>query len=144
MNTTRHVVCLECNATNRIPQNTDGKEINCGRCHQPLFGGAPKSLDSAALEAQISKSQIPVVVDFWAPWCGPCRAMAPAFEQCSARMGSRARFVKVNTEEQQALAGVYGIQSIPTLVVFSGGREVARRSGALLAGELQRWVESLI
>lgn len=139
-----HVVCAECNTTNRIAPTADGQELHCGHCHQPLFGAAPKSLDAAAFQAQISKSQLPVVVDFWAPWCGPCRAMAPAFEQVSKLLGPRARFVKVNTEEQGALASRYAIQSIPTMVVFSGGREVARRSGALPAGELQRWVQSVV
>jgi len=144
MGPTLHVVCTACNATNRIPQASEGKELNCGSCHQPLFGSEPQSLDAAGFQAQISKSQIPVVVDFWAPWCGPCRAMAPAFQQVSALMGTRARFIKVNTEEQGALASRYAIQSIPTLAIFSGGREIARRSGALPASELQRWVQSLL
>lgn len=144
MQPTLHVVCTACNATNRIPQASEGKELNCGNCHQSLFGGEPQSLDAAGFQAQISKSHIPVVVDFWAPWCGPCRTMAPAFKQVSAQMGTRARFIKVNTEEQRALASSYAIQSIPTLAVFSGGREIARRSGALPAGELQRWLESVM
>jgi len=144
MDSSLHVVCPECNATNRIPQASEGKEINCGRCHRPLFGAAPKSLDATGFQAQISKSQVPVVVDFWAPWCGPCRAMAPVFEQVSAQMGARARFIKVNTEEQPALASRYGIQSIPTLAIFRDGSEIARCSGAMPAGDLQRWLQSVL
>jgi thioredoxin 2 len=143
MSETVHVVCVECNTTNRIPVLHDDKEMNCGRCHQPLFGAAPKSLDANGLQAQITKSGIPVIVDFWAPWCGPCKAMAPAFEQASLMLGSRARLVKVNTEEQQALGGQYSIRSIPTMVIFKGGRELARRSGAVSATELISWANSV-
>jgi len=139
-----HVVCPQCRTTNRIPVATDGKVLNCGQCHQPLFGQAPLSLDEAGFNAQLQKSQIPVVVDFWAPWCGPCRAMAPAFEQASRALHTQARCIKVNTEDQPALAARYGIQSIPTLVIFNGGREVGRRSGALPSAELERWVRTVI
>lgn len=142
MSETVHVVCTECNTTNRIPALHDDKEMNCGRCHKPLFG-APRSLDASGLQAQITKSGIPVIVDFWAPWCGPCKAMAPAFEQASLMLGSRARLVKVNTEEQQALSSQYSIRSIPTVVIFKGGRELARRAGAVSATDLLSWVKSV-
>jgi len=143
MSETVHVVCVECNTINRIPVLHDDQEMNCGRCHKPLFGAAPKSLDANGLQAQITKSGIPVIVDFWAPWCGPCKAMAPAFEQASLMMKSRARLVKVNTEEQQALGSQYSIRSIPTVVIFKGGRELARRSGAVSATDLLDWVHSV-
>ena len=143
MSETVHVVCAECNTTNRIPALNDDKEMNCGRCHRPLFGAAPRSLDASGLQAQITQSEIPVIVDFWAPWCGPCKAMAPAFEQASLMLGSRARLVKVNTEEQQDLGGQYSIRSIPTVAIFKGGRELARRSGAVSATDLLSWVNSV-
>ncbi len=139
-----HAVCVSCNAVNRIPVQRDGKEINCGKCHQPLFGLAPPSVTQEALTAQISKSDIPVVVDFWAPWCGPCKAMAPAYAQVSTRMDSRARFIKVNTDEEQALGAQYGIRSIPTLAIFQSGKEIARISGALPATSMEQWIERAI
>ncbi len=139
-----HAVCASCNAVNRIPAQRHGKEINCGKCHLPLFGSAPLSVDHAAFSAQISKSDVPVIVDFWAPWCGPCKAMAPAFAQVSARMDARARFIKVNTDEEQSLGAQYGIRSIPTLAIFQSGKEIARMSGAMPAASLEQWVDSHI
>lgn len=139
-----HAVCASCSAVNRIPAQRANKEINCGKCHRPLFGLPPVSVDQHAFAAQLAKSDVPVVVDFWAPWCGPCQAMAPAFAQVCARMGSRARFIKVNTEEEQNLGSQYGIRSIPTLAVFQSGREVARISGALPAATLEQWISSAI
>ena len=143
MSETVHVVCIECNTTNRVPVIHDDKEMNCGRCHKPLFGAAPKSLDANGFQAQITKSEIPVIVDFWAPWCGPCKAMAPAFEQASLMLNSRARLVKVNTDEQQSLGSQYSIRSIPTVAIFKGGRELARRAGAISAKDLVTWVNSV-
>lgn len=139
-----HAVCASCNAVNRIPAQRDGKEINCGKCHQPLFGAPPPSVNQAAFLAQISKNDVPVVVDFWAPWCGPCKAMAPAFAQVSAKMGNRARFIKVNTDDEQALGGQYNIRSIPTLAIFQSGKEIARISGALPAASLEQWIDGHI
>ena len=139
-----HAVCTSCNAVNRIPAQRDGKEINCGKCHCPLFGSPPPSVNHAAFSAQISKGDVPVVVDFWAPWCGPCKSMAPAFAQVCAKLDSRARFIKINTDEEQALGTQYGIRSIPTLVIFKSGKEIARVSGALPAVELERWIGSQI
>jgi len=139
-----HAVCASCNAVNRIPPERNGKEINCGKCHLPLFGTAPMSVSQAAFLAQISKSDVPVVVDFWAPWCGPCKAMAPAFAQVSANINSRARFIKVNTDEEQTLGAQFGIRSIPTLAIFQSGKEIARISGAMPASNLEHWVTSHI
>ena len=137
-----HAVCTACNAVNRIPAQRDGKEINCGKCHQPLFGREPPSVNHAGFSAQLTKSDVPVVVDFWAPWCGPCKAMAPAFAQVSSRVNARARFIKVNTDEEQALGAQYGIRSIPTLAIFQAGKEIARVSGAMPASGLEHWVNS--
>lgn len=139
-----HAVCASCSAVNRIPAQRDGKEINCGKCHQALFGLAPPSVNEAAFVAQITKSDVPVVVDFWAPWCGPCQSMAPAFAQVSARMDSRARFIKINTDEETGLGSRYGIRSIPTLAIFQSGREIGRISGALPAANIEQWVHSII
>lgn len=142
MEKTLHAVCAACQAVNRIPVQREGREINCGKCHLPLFGAAPVSVNHAAFTTQIARNELPVVVDFWAPWCGPCKAMAPAFAQVSARMGSRARFLKVNTDEEQALGAQYAIRSIPTLVMFQSGKEIARISGAMAAPGIEQWVAS--
>jgi len=139
-----HLVCPNCNSTNRVDTDKLGAELSCGSCHKPLFDKHPSSLSSIGLQAQISKSDVPVVVDFWAPWCGPCRMMAPAYEKVSQDMQGRARFVKVNTEVEQSLAAKFNIRSIPTLAVFAGGREIARQPGAMSATDLMRWVSAAL
>ncbi|HSO78946.1 MAG TPA: thioredoxin TrxC [Chromatiaceae bacterium] len=135
-----HVVCPHCDAVNRVPAERLGEEAKCGKCREPLFAGAPLALDEGRFAKHLGRGDLPLVVDFWAPWCAPCRAMAPAFEAVARRIEPRARLIKVNTEEAQALAGRYGIRSIPTLVVFRGGREVARTSGAMDAAALENWI----
>ncbi len=135
-----HVVCPHCDAVNRVPPERMGEEAKCGKCRAPLFAGAPLALDEGRFAKHLGRGDLPLVVDFWAPWCAPCRAMAPAFEAVARRIEPQARLIKVNTEEAQALAGRYGIRSIPTLVVFRGGREVARTSGAMDAAALESWI----
>ncbi len=145
MNTkTLHLVCPQCNATNRVPRDKLHAELNCGKCQVPLLTAHPENLGEVAFNAQLVKSDIPIVVDFWAPWCGPCRMMAPAFEKVSQDMQGRARFVKVNTEAEQDLAAKFNIRSIPTLAVFSGGSEIARQPGAMSATDLMRWISAAL
>lgn len=139
-----HVVCPACNAANRVPRDRLEAGPICGKCKKPLFDGHPAALGAAGLERQVAASDIPVVVDFWAPWCGPCRMMAPHFERAAAQLEPEVRLAKVNTEEEQTAAARYGIRSIPTLIAFKGGREVARQSGAMDAGNLVRWVRSVV
>jgi len=139
-----HLVCPHCNAVNRLPAPRLAEAPTCGRCKAPLFQAHPQEVDTAGFERHLGHSDIPLVVDFWAPWCGPCRTMAPAFEAAAAQLEPRARLLKVNTEVEQDLAARLAIRSIPTLAVFRGGREVARQAGARDTGSLVRWVRSVL
>ncbi len=134
------VVCPHCNAANRLPAERLADRGNCGKCKQALFTGAPIELDSNNFAAQVERSELPVVVDFWAPWCGPCRMMAPAFAAAAQQMEPQLRFAKLNTETEQQLAARFGIRSIPTLAIFRQGREIARQPGAMDATTLMRWI----
>lgn len=137
-----HIVCPHCHTTNRIARDDLAAAPGCGKCHKPLFTGHPVALDEAAFEKHIARSQVPVLVDFWAPWCGPCRAMAPAFEQAAQQLEPGMRLAKVNTEEAQSLAARFNIRSIPTLALFVNDREVARQPGAMGAADIVRWARS--
>jgi len=139
-----HVVCPRCDTTNRVPRERVGEGAVCGKCKAPLLDGRVLALDGGRLARHVESSGIPVVVDFWAPWCGPCRMMAPHFERAARELAGTARLAKLDTEEEQAVAARYGIRSIPTLIAFRNGREIARQSGAMDAPALVRWVRQAI
>ncbi|MBU0499123.1 MAG: thioredoxin TrxC [Gammaproteobacteria bacterium] len=137
-----HIVCPKCAAVNRIPSPRLGDGPNCGKCSSPLFNAHPVELNAGSFQRHLQRNDIPLLVDFWAPWCGPCKMMAPAFEQAAAQLEPRVRLAKVNTEVEQALGAAHGIRSIPTLALFRNGREVARQAGAMGAADIVRWVRS--
>jgi thioredoxin 2 len=144
MTESRHVVCAQCGGVNRVPVERLGAGGRCGRCKAPLFQAKPVAVDAAAFRRQFERSDIPLLVDFWAPWCGPCKMMAPAFEQAAGLLEPGFRLLKVNTEEQQALAAQFGIRSIPTLMVFAGGREVGRLAGAMDTNGIVAWARQQV
>ncbi len=133
------VVCPTCQSPNRIPSARLGDQPKCGKCKQPLFEGHPIPLTDQTFDKHLTRSDLPLVVDFWAPWCGPCRVMAPAFEQAARQLEPDVRLLKVNTEEQQAIAAQFGIRSIPTMILFARERELSRMSGALDASGIVAW-----
>jgi thioredoxin 2 len=138
------IVCPNCSATNLLPSGRLGDGPKCGKCKEPLFQAHPVELSAVTFERHVQRNDIPVLVDFWAPWCGPCLAMAPAFEEAAGKLEPNVRFAKLNTEEEQAVGARLGIRSIPTMVLFRDGKEVARQSGAMMSGDILRWVESVV
>ena len=142
MSDSLHIVCPHCDTVNRVPAVKLKDGPTCGKCGKALFTGQALELDSARFAKHIGRSDIPVLVDFWAPWCGPCKVMAPAYAQAVQRLEPQFRVAKLNTEEAQDLAARYAIRSIPTLALFRNGREVARQAGAMNEAGIMGWVQA--
>lgn len=138
-----HYTCPECHTINRLPESNFSKG-NCGRCQKSLFPGQPVELTDANFQRFIAKNDMPIVVDFWAAWCGPCQMMAPVFSELAGKLQERLRFAKVNTEVAQQTSAQLGIRSIPTLIVYHQGKEIDRLAGALPAAQLEQWLNSAL
>lgn len=140
--TALQIVCPKCDAINRVPQEKLNDHGKCGKCKAPLFTGKPIALNAGSIEKHLTKNDLPVIIDFWADWCGPCKMFAPIFEQAAAKHDSKARFVKIDTEANQPISAHYQIRSIPTLMIIKHGKEIARQSGAMALPQFEAWVKS--
>ncbi len=144
MSTRKHLACPNCASLNRIPSERLHENPKCGKCSQHLFTASPIDLSQTNFNQHISRSDIPVLVDFWAPWCGPCKMMAPAFKQAAQQLEPQFRLAKVNTEAEQTLGAQFGIRSIPTLALFHRGNEIARQAGAMSANDIVNWARQQV
>lgn len=142
--TALHVVCAHCNAVVRLPAERMHDAPRCPQCHSAVFEGKPVALTAASFDQHIGRNDLPVLVDFWAPWCGPCVAMAPHFEEAASKLEPALRFAKLNTQDEPQPAQKYNIRSIPTLIMFRGGREIARQSGSMTVGQLAAWIRTTL
>jgi thioredoxin 2 len=141
MTFSRKVTCPYCAAVERIPAEQFNDQLLCGSCGRHMFAAKPADLTSATFSETLADSEIPILVDFWAAWCGPCKAMAPAFEQAARALESRVKFTKLNTDEEQLIAQQHNIRSIPTMILFRAGEEIARHSGVMSAGDIEAWID---
>jgi len=135
-----HAVCPHCGKTNRLPAQRAAEQPGCGACGQPLFAGKPVEMDDARFDDYLRRTDLPVVVDFWASWCGPCRMMAPQYEQAAKKLAGRVQFLKVDSDANPQLSQRYQIRSIPTLALFRNGQEVRRTAGAMSAAQIEAWL----
>ncbi|MBT7445221.1 MAG: thioredoxin TrxC [Methylococcales bacterium] len=140
----QHIVCPSCQAINRIPSEKLADHPKCGKCKVPLFQALPLEVTAAQFERHISRNDIPVLVDFWAPWCGPCKMMGPAFKEAAAALEPKFRLLKLNTENEQMVGAKLNIRSIPTLAVFKGGKEEARQAGAMGVKDIVGWANQFV
>lgn len=142
MSSNREIVCPHCAGINRVPDDRPAEAARCGKCKEPLFVGRPAEADAAMFEKQTRRSDVPVLVDVWAPWCGPCRMMAPEFEAAAKALEPSVRLIKLNSDAQPGVASQLGIRGIPTMLLYADGREVARISGAMQARQIVSWTRS--
>ena len=142
MSETRQIVCGHCARINRLPIERTAKDARCGACHQPMFTGHPIEVDEESFGRHVANSDIPVLIDVWAPWCGPCRAMAPMFERAAQLLEPGIRLLKLNSDSAPEVSSRLGITGIPTLLLMRGGREVARHAGAMDARSIVSWTET--